>query len=111
MKRNYERLPTRFGREVRFEVEPLPFRATETTALEQLKDRLLRQLLEEATDTAQNTRLRRAANEAAALAWLTRYPLLTFPALLQEKADTAKLQRERQARIRAQSENLLLKAA
>lgn len=36
-----------------------------------------------------NSGLRRAANEAAALALVTPFPLLVFPGLFQEKADKA----------------------
>ncbi|HZV35302.1 MAG TPA: hypothetical protein VFB72_12070 [Verrucomicrobiae bacterium] len=109
-KRN-ERIRTRFGPEVHFDVPTVPFRATETTALEELKKRLLRQLLEHAAGAGQNVLLRRAANDAAALAWLTQFPLLVFPALLEEKARAALLQYERQQGVRQRSRNLLLKAA
>ena len=111
MKKTNERVRTRFAPAVRFNVAPVSYRATETTALEKLKDRLLRQLLEQTTDPAENTILRRAANDAAALAWVTRYPLLVFPTLLEEKAQTATLQCQRQAGIRQRSLNLLLEAA
>lgn len=111
MNKTYQRVPTRFAREIRFDVEPLPFRATLTSALEQLKDRLLRGLLETVSDPDQNARLRRAANEAAALVWLTPCPLLLFPALLEEKAQTALQRGRRQAHIRRRSANLLLNAA
>ena len=105
------RLPTRFAPETTFEVPALPFRAVETTELEELKTRLLRQLLADVTDPAQNILLRRAANEAAALVWLTACPLLLFPALLEEKVRAARQQAGRQTRIRRRSQDLLLKAA
>jgi hypothetical protein len=111
MKKTYAKVRTRFAREVRFDVDPVPFRTAENTELEKLKDRLLRQLLEQATDPDQNTALRGAANDAVALAWVTRYPLLVFPALLEEKAQTALVQCRRQAGIRQRSLNLLLQAA
>ncbi len=111
MKKTYGKLRTRFAPEVRFDVDTVPFRATETTALENLKDRLLRQLLEQATNPDQNTALRRAANDAAALAWVSRYPLLVFPTLLEEKARAALVQWRRQAGVRRRSLSLLLKAA
>ena len=50
---------------------------------------------------------RRAANEAAALAWITAYPLLVFPALFDEKADMAISRAERQEEIRERSRELL----
>ncbi len=111
MNKTYKRVRTRFAPEVRFEVDALPFRARETTGLEQLKDRLLRQWLDNAADTEDNTLLRRAANDAAALAWATNYPVLLFPTLLEEKARAALLQRRRQERVRQRSLNLLPKAA
>src|ERR1700742_1483854 len=97
MKNNYGKVRTRFAREVRFEVKPVPFRTTENTELEKLKDRLLRQLLDEAGTPDENTAVRRAANDAAALAWASRYPLLVFPTLLEEKAGIALVQAQRQA--------------
>lgn len=100
-----------FAREVRFDVDPLPFRVAQNSALEGLKERLLRQLLEYVTDPELNALLRRAANEAAALVWLTPCPTLLFPELLEEKLRNAVEQRRRQARIRRRSRNLLLNAA
>lgn len=111
MNKTYRRVRTRFAPEVRFEVNAIPFRATQTTELEQLKDRLLLQLLEKTTEPEENTLLQRAANDAAALAWATNYPTLLFPVLLEEKARGALVQRQRQARVRQRSLNLLLKAA
>ena len=54
--------------------------------------------------------LRRAANEAAALAWVTFYPLLVFPALFEEKIAAALRHAERQARIYATSRDLVAAA-
>jgi hypothetical protein len=114
MNKAYQRgkgVPTRFGREIRFEVKPVPFRATQTTALDELKERLLRGLLTTVADPEQNARLRRAANEAAALVWLSPFALLLFPTLMEEKAQTALQQGRRQARVRRGSEDLLLTIA
>ena len=110
MNTEYRRIPTRFGPETRFEVRPAPpgpFRAIQETALERLKNRLLVQQLAETAELELNARLRGAANEAAALAWATRFPLLVFPALFEEKARTALLQAERQESIRQRSRVLL----
>jgi hypothetical protein len=54
-----------------------------------------------------NARLRRAANDAAALAWTTNVPLLVFPALFEEKAQLAFRQAARQECIRERSRELL----
>ncbi|HEU5125473.1 MAG TPA: hypothetical protein VFW05_15580 [Verrucomicrobiae bacterium] len=110
MNANYRRVPTRFGPETRFEVRPVPpapFRAYQETELERLKNRLLREALNELAAPVFNADLRRAANEAAALAWTTGYPLLAFPALFDEKAELAMLQAKRQASVRRRSLELL----
>ena len=56
---------------------------------------------------ATNGFVRRAANEAAALAWDTRFPLLVFPGLFEEKAANAVRQVQRQLNIRSRSRQLL----
>jgi len=106
---NKTRVPTEFGPETRFELRPAPpapFRATSETEFERLKNRLLAEQLAGATPEL-NIPLRRAANEAAALAWVTFYPLLVFPVLFEEKTVAAVRQAERQARIYADSRELL----
>jgi hypothetical protein len=103
------RVPTEFGPETRFELwpaPPAPFRATRETEFERLKDRLLAEQLEGATPEV-TVPLRRAANEAAALAWVTFYPLLVFPVLFEEKTAVALRQAQRQARIYTDSRELL----
>lgn len=110
MNQNHQRLPARFDPETRFEVAPTPaatFRAAQETELERLKNRLLRQTLDELTAPEASGFVRRAANEAAALAWDTRVPLLVFPALFEEKTTVALRQVERQASIRRRSQELL----
>ncbi len=92
MKTDDYRVPTEFMPETRFEISPsppAPFRAREEDALEGLKRRLLDEVLERAWDPECNSRLRRAANEAAALARLTPYPALVFPVLFEERANAA----------------------
>ena len=93
MNAKYRKLAARFAPETRFALTPVvsvPFRATLNDALDRLKDRLLRELLQSTTDPELNPLLRRAANEATALAWTTPYPLLVLPTLLEEKADAAR---------------------
>ena len=107
----YRRVPTRFGPETRFEVKPAapaPFRAIEETELERLKNRLLLRALNELAAPGYNPFVRRAANEAAALAWVTPYPLLTFPALFEEKRNAALLYAKRQESVRERSPELVL---
>ena len=110
MNKNQTRVATRFAPETRFELQagpPLPFRATRENEFERLKNRLLTTQLAGLDKPELNTPLRRAANEAAALAWVTLYPLLVFPVLFEEKAAKAVCQNERQARIYATSRELL----
>lgn len=110
MNANARQVPTRFGPDTRFELRPaptVPFRATEETALEKLKVRLLRDALEQAPAPELNGYLRRAANEAVALAWVTPFPLLVFPTLFEEKTQAAVRQAERQANVRRRSLELL----
>jgi hypothetical protein len=71
--------------------------------LEGLKNRLLNEVLARNVSTALVAPLRRAAEEAASLAWLESYPLLVFPALFAEKAREARLHEQRQNLIRSRS--------
>ena len=107
---NKNRLTTRFASETRFELQPVPpapFRAVQENELERLKTRLLRQKLYRLEQAGGVAYIRRAANEAAALAWVTPYPTLVFPALFDEKAEAALRQVEKQGRIRERSAMLL----
>jgi hypothetical protein len=110
MNAKLRRVPTRFAPETRFEVRPerpAPFRALEESAFERLRSRLLNERLVEMLEPALNSDLRQAANEAAALAWVTDYPLLVFPALFDEKVDAALRRVDRQLEIRQRSRELL----
>ena len=67
----YRRVPTEFGPDTGFEVKPnllVPFRAKEEAELERLKARLLAEWLKTRGGPKLDSHLRRAANEAAALA-------------------------------------------
>jgi hypothetical protein len=106
-------IETRFEPAMPFEIEPgaaVPPRGTAENDLEELKARLLRQLVAPVEEPDLNRALRRAANEAASLAWFTPFPLLFFPTLLEEKALTAKRQRDRQQDIRQRSQGLVEEA-
>ena len=111
MNANYRRVPAKFGPETRFEVKPVPpapFRATQETELERLKNRLLVGVLNDLDGTGASPYVRRAANEAAALAWVTPYPLLTFPGLFEEKVQTALRYAEHRAAVLERSAELVL---
>lgn len=90
---------------------PAPYPRTDDNDLDRLKHRLLRLALATTDDTAMIVAHRRAANEAAALAWLEPHPLLVFPVLFLEKAATDRARIERQQRIRERSASLLQEAA
>ena len=109
MNKTTTRIPAEFAPEARFEVRPAaaaPFRVIQESEFERLKSRLLAEQLAGATPEV-TVPLRRAANEAAALAWVTFYPLLVFPVLFEEKTAAALRQAQRQARIYADSRELL----
>ena len=110
MNANKNRVAAKFAPETRFELRPqaaAPFRANLENQFERLKDRLLTEQLEAVELPQLNAPLRRAANEAAALAWVTFFPLLVFPALFEEKTNEAVRQAERQARIFANSSEIV----
>lgn len=88
-----------------------PFRLTDEHQLDRLKNQLLRQAITSAPDSDQILLLRRAANEAAALAWLEPFPLLAFPELFHEKVRATRKMLAQQARIRTRSAQILSKAA
>ena len=110
MNKKYRRVPTKFGPETGFEVKPSPpgpFRARQEAELERLKLQLLVGRLQGSWGSQHASRLRRAANEAAALAWVTQYPLLVYPALFAEQAEAALLRAKRQEQVRQRSRELL----
>lgn len=87
---------------------PTPLRGWREDDLERLKARVLRERLTAASDPAAQALVRRAGAEAAALAWLTPYPLLVFPALFDEKLESALKVRAFQARVLERSSELAL---
>jgi hypothetical protein len=109
--RNTNAVPTEFGPNTRFAppivAAPIPFRGAVENELERLKEALLAKELARTTNLEVNVLLRRAANEALALVWLTPFPLLLLPALFEEKAHIARRHAGRQALIRERSSELL----
>jgi hypothetical protein len=109
-KRETLRVPANFGPETRFEVRTSPAglaRREEEQKLEALKRRMFEETLAETWEPEARRFLSIAANEAAATAWLSGYPLLVFPALFEEKLAEADYQMERQFEIRERSRELL----
>lgn len=110
MKNRLKQLKPRLGRGTRFEIgaiPPVPFRGAVEDKLDLLKGRLLKELLTETDRSELTAPLRRAANEAASVAWFTPFPLLVFPVLLEEKAAAVFRQAVRQREIRRRSNQLL----
>ena len=110
MKIEYRRVPTEFGPDIRFDVRPVPpepFRAVLESNFERLKGRLVSERLAELWEPELNSQVRRAANEAAALAWVTPYPTLVFPVLFEEKAEASLAIAERQKVVREATRELL----
>jgi hypothetical protein len=90
MNEKYIRVPAEFGPETRFEISPTPpapFRAVQENEFERLKLALLRERLRPLSRPELIAQVRRVANETAALAWVTPYPLLVFPLLFTEAAE------------------------
>lgn len=114
MNDNNRKLRTRFEAETRFKLKPVVAEtppAAQAAAFTKLKDRLVRQLLEQAPAGNQNEFLRQVVTEAEALAWATTFPVLFFPELVEEKAVNARAWLERQEKIRARSQALVKEAA
>jgi hypothetical protein len=72
-----------------------------------LRGRLLRPLLAGTNNPVLQAGLRRAAAEAESLAWLTPFPLLVLPGLLEEKVRGARHYAIRQAELRESSRGWL----
>lgn len=110
MNKTIHPVPAQFGPETRYAVPPTPaapFRATQETEFERLKNRLLTESLLAIAQPELNAAIRRAANDAAALAWVTFYPLLAFPLLFEEKRHLALRQARHQARVHSRSLELV----
>src|SRR5205823_1265366 len=76
------------------------FRAAQPTELERLKERLLQELLAQTAEWPDlNPAYRRAANDAVSLAWVTPFPLLFLPVLVEEKAAEARQRTARQRTV------------
>jgi hypothetical protein len=103
------RVPVRFASQTRFPVSlpAAPVRSRGDQALDGFKSRLLEQILENKCGQALEPMIRHAANEAAALAWTTPFPLLVLPGLLEEKVRTVWLRDLRQRHIQWRSRKLV----
>jgi hypothetical protein len=85
---------------------PAPTAYEGTATLAHLKNRLLRETLEASPREPVASLLRLTATEAEAQAWLTGFPLLTFPVLFEEKAEQVRRYAARQSRLRSRTSTL-----
>ena len=107
-----QRVPTRFERETRFTVKPKSVASgvfTTRNVFQELHTRLLQPVLDDA-DPNLRRQLRLAANEAAAVAWSTPFPVLVLPVLMEEKTAEAFQYALRQEQV-AEATHLLLEAS
>lgn len=103
-------IPTRFEPDVRFSLAPTPgFRGMLDTELERLKNVLVRETLERVEPELYPV-VRRAANDAMALAWTTPFPTLFFPLLFEEKVVEAKKFYFKQKKIKEKTRRLMIHA-
>ncbi len=84
-----------------------PSRGVSELELDRLEIRLLDQLLMAKPQAESRLALYRAANEAAALAWMTPFPLLVLPSLLEEMVQAARHRAQRQKEIFRQSQGFV----
>ncbi|MCX7872107.1 MAG: hypothetical protein N2487_02340 [Verrucomicrobiae bacterium] len=104
------RIPMRFEGDVRFNLAPVavvPYRGMLDNELERLKNALVRDALERSEPELYST-IRRAANDAMALAWATPYPALFFPLLFEEKIAEGKKVYSKQRKIKEKTRRLLI---
>jgi hypothetical protein len=90
-----------------FDVAPRFERQAVEERFAELKDILLDELLDQTEVAGLKTRIELAANEAAGLAFTTEFPLLVFPALLEELTRRERTRSVRQQKIIAETEALL----
>lgn len=108
------RIPTRFAPDTTFEFEPKVAtnrRDLAHDALESLKNRLLAARLGECGDPGLHPAIRRAADEATALASINPYPLLVLPELFEERAAAAVKYHFKQELIRRRTQRFVYMAA
>ncbi len=89
------------------ETPPVPFRAADQSEFEKLRNRLLRNKLQQTDVAGMASALRRAANDAAAAVERTGFPELLFPELFEERARAERDRALFQARLRIRSRAFL----
>lgn len=109
-----KKIEARFEPETRFTVNLSPeglHRRQVAEQLERLRQRLLARHLMYAPDLELTPAIRRAAQDAVSLAWMTPCPLLVFPLLLEEKVQEAIRQARKQQQVWHRSRQLMALAA
>ena len=86
---------------------PAKARTEKSACFGHLKQRLVQDRLTAVGELTHAMQIRWAAEEAAALAWASGYPLLVFPVLFEEYALTAVLRARRQEIVHQRSRELL----
>ena len=76
-------------------------------AFRKLNETLLKRLLDETETLQLHTLLKTAANEAAALAWSSGFPLLVYPVLLAEKTQIVRVRHYRREKVLQRSQMLM----
>lgn len=71
---------------------------------QQLEKRLWQEVVRKAGEPQTVTFLQHAAREAAAMAWMTPFPLLFYPLLLQEKTQEAETLMQKQREVSEKSQ-------
>lgn len=84
-------------------VRPREKRRRDDRALLHLRHRLVDQTLGQVQSLRLVEPIRRAAQEAEALAWMEEFPLLVFPCLFQEKLEAARFRTQRQMWVEART--------
>lgn len=109
-KESSRRLGTQFDPEVEFEVNPAFVRLETRRVFGDLQGRLVEQRFHEPANSLLRQDVEMVAQDAAALAWATPYPLLVFPVLFEERIDVRLVQAGRQERIQEQSRSIMIEA-
>jgi hypothetical protein len=86
----------------------MPLRAEQSAAFGPVREKLVDMALSELWEGPAAGQVMSVANEAEALAWITPYPVLMFPALFEEKLASALHRARRQEQVRAETREIIL---
>ena len=103
-------LPAQWAADVAFELTPVPGAVPpEMVRIKfmELQSGLVKDCLGETRNPIVRGGIHSAANEAAALAWMTAYPLLVMPVLFHEKARETRRRLDKQQSVSMRTERLI----